>query len=274
MFTEESPLEKKTEISPLDGKKIVITRSVEQAADSLRLLESEGAFVISLPAIAFKPIALDETRLNNLVNGYYDYIVFSSANGVRFFFEQLSGKFIAGIREHTKVIAIGEKTRAYCDRKWLNVVYSPVEYNAKALVQELEGVDWKSSKILIPGSLISRKELFEGFNRLGANVDTVPVYDTVMPPRESVLDKILQIKQTNVDCYTFMSPSGFINFLRLMEIQGNHNFFDGSSIAVIGTTTENTVIDAGYQVHIKAKRATMESLVSSIKEYYLTEQLN
>jgi uroporphyrinogen-III synthase len=274
MFTKESPLANKTEISPLEGKQIVITRSVDQATDSLKLLEAEGASVISLPAIAFKPIALDETRLHNLVNDYYDYVVFSSANGVRFFFEQLSGKFIAEIREHCKVIAIGEKTRAYCDRKWLNVVYSPVEYNAKALVQELESVNWKSAKILIPGSLISRKELFEGFNRLGATVDTVPVYDTVMPPRESVIDKILQIKKSHVDCYTFMSPSGFINFLRLMEIQGNHNFFDGSSIAVIGTTTENTVIDAGYKVNIKAKRATMEALVSAIKEYYRSEQLN
>ncbi len=274
MLTEESQVEKETEISPLLGKQIVITRSVDQAAESLKLLEAEGASVISIPAIAFKPIALDETRLHNLVNKYYDYIVFSSANGVRFFFEQLSGKFIAEIREHCKVIAIGEKTRAYCDRKWLNVVYSPVEYNAKALIQELESVNWKNAKILIPGALISRKELFEGFNRLGANVDTVPVYDTVMPPRESVMDKILQIKKSKVDCYTFMSPSGFINFLRLMEIQGNHSFFEGSSIAVIGTTTENTVIDAGYKVDIKAKRATMESLVSSIKEFYLTEQRN
>jgi uroporphyrinogen-III synthase len=274
MITEESPLEKKAEISPLEGKQIVITRSVDQATESLRLLEAEGASVISIPAIAFKPIALDETRLHNLVHNYYDYVVFSSANGVRFFFEQLGGKFITEIRERVKVIAIGEKTRAYCDRKWLNVVYSPVEYNAKALVQELESVDWKNTKILIPGSTISRKELFEGFNRLGATVDTVPVYDTIMPPRESVMDKILEIKRSNVDCYTFMSPSGFINFLRLMEINGNHNYFDGASIAVIGTATENTVLDAGYQVNIKAKRATMESLVSSIKEYYQTEQRN
>ena len=253
---------------PLSGRNIVITRSVEQAGESLLLFEAEGASVIPISTIAFNQIALDETRLQNIVARYYDYIVFTSANGVTHFFDQLNGKLMTDVREHCKIITIGEKTRALCERRWLNVVYSPKEYNAKALVKELEDVDWKNAKVLIPGSSISRKELFEGLHRLGANVDTVPVYDTVMPPRESVLDRIQQIKNTEIDCYTFMSPSAFTNFLRLMEVNGNLEFFKNSSIAAVGMMTAETIREVGYEVDIIPEKATLESIVLAVKNFF------
>lgn len=253
---------------PLKGRNIVITRSIEQANESLLLFEAEGASVIPIPTIAFNQIALDETRLQNIASRYYDYIAFTSANGVAHFFDQLNGKLMTDVREHCKIITIGEKTRALCERRWLNVVYSPKEYNAKALVKELEHVEWKNTKILIPGSSISRKELFEGLHRLGANVDTVPVYDTVMPPKDSVLDRIKQIKTTAIDCYTFMSPSAFINFLRLMGENGNAAFFENSSIAAVGMMTAETIREAGYTVDIIPEKATMESIVLAVKNFY------
>jgi uroporphyrinogen III methyltransferase/synthase len=121
--------------------------------------------------------------------------------------------------------------------------------------------------ILIPCSSLSRDELYTGLTALGANVKSVPIYNVVKNNIEELYEEINNLKK-KPDVFLFTSPSSFENFLSLASVEHILNYFEGSLIAAIGSTTENAIRDFNLIVNIVPKIFTIEGASEAIIRFF------
>ena len=166
----------------LAGKRIVITRARGQAGDLAAKLEKLGAQVIELPTIEIQP-ASDYAALDAALTriGFYDWLIFTSANGVRFFLQRLTlaGLTIDAVR--ARICAIGPATRTEAENAGFHVELMPAEYVAESLVRAFEGHALEGRRVLLPRAAVARDVVPDELRRRGAEVDVVVAYRTGIP---------------------------------------------------------------------------------------------
>jgi uroporphyrinogen III methyltransferase / synthase len=255
------------EQKPLSGVGVIITRPEKQADDLVRLLEKEGAQAISFPTIKIIP-PVDWSSLDAALNKLdtYNWLVFTSANGVQHFFERLweLNKDIRDLRG-VKICCIGPATAGQIQKMRIRVDLVPDEFIAEGILQSFAGMDLRGGKMLIPRASKARDILPEGLRRLGADVDVVTAYQTVNSgkKKEELADLIGENK---IDVITFTSSSTVTNFL---EIAGKDFPLPPQiRIACIGPITAATARKAGFHVDIQQEEYTMEGLVHSLVDYF------
>lgn len=256
------------ERKPLFGKRILVTRAREQAEPFLRMLEEEGAEVIEFPVIQIVPPGSYED-LDRAIGSVrnYDWLVFTSVNGVTKFFERLtqSGKDVRELYG-LKIAAIGEATAGEIKKKGIRVELLPVEYRAEGLVEEFERVNIKGKRILIPRAMEARDILPVKLREMGAVVDVVTAYET-RKPGKGVSAKIKKMLDNNmIDAVTFTSSSTVRNFLSIFP--GFKQARGKPALACIGPITEKTLRDAGYKAQITPGEYTVEKLAREIAGYF------
>jgi uroporphyrinogen III methyltransferase/synthase len=169
------------ENKPLLGKGVVITRPEEQAADLAALLREAGARVIYFPTIKIvPPDRFDDLDRAIDTIAMYDWIIFTSANGVKFFFKRFHerGKDIRDLKG-SGICTIGPATAASIGNRGLRVDIVPDEYISEGVVQAFEGQNLHGKRVLLPRAEIARDIIPDGLSKLGATVDVVTAYRTV-----------------------------------------------------------------------------------------------
>ena len=251
------------ETKPLFGRGIVITRPEPQAEDLARLLRARGARVIHFPVIQIVPPG-DWAPLDRAIDRLegYRWIIFTSANGVAFFFERLRerGKDIRELKG-VRIATIGPATASAVEALGINVDLVPEEFISEGVVRAFAGHDLQGCRILLPRAAEARDVIPEGLARMGATVDVATAYRTIKADRDpSELRKLLA--NGEVDVITFTSPSTVHNFLKIMgsafELPPNVR------IATIGPVTEAAAKKAGLPTHIRQQRYTITKLVDAI----------
>lgn len=231
--------------------------------------EEYGAEVIEFPTIKIiPPKSFDE--LDNAISNIsrYGWVIFTSANGVKYFLERLGAKH-KDIRElkGIKIAAIGPATADEFKKLGVIVDLIPDEYKAEALVGFFEKKGVKDLKILIPRAKFAREVLPDKLRGMGAEVDVVPAYETVKP--EENVEKIEQLlKDENIDLVTFTSSSTVINFVDSFKMEGIKELLKGVKIASIGPITAKKAEEFSLTSHIIPEKFTIESLANSIVEYF------
>jgi uroporphyrinogen III methyltransferase/synthase len=256
---------KKGEGLPLTGKRILITRAREQAQEFSSLLEDYGAEVIAFPTIEIVPPEdwrpLDKTieKLDT-----YDWVIFTSVNGVRFFAQRLKEK---GITRATlagkQICAIGPRTQRELEKMGLTVHFRPSEYRAEGIAEGLKVQGIQGKKILLPRAREARRVLPEALRVAGALVDEVEVYRTVKP--EQGKTALAAILKRGIDMVVFTSSSTVRNF---MELLSDKTALNGVKIAVIGPITAETAKNYGLEPHIAPQEYTIPALVETIVEHF------
>jgi uroporphyrinogen III methyltransferase / synthase len=247
------------ETLPLFGKRIVVTRDRHQAADLAEPLEALGAEAVLLPTIEIREAA-DYAPLDQAIASLdsYDWLIFTSANGVRYFVDRLdrSARDLRSLK--AKICAIGPATRAAVEALHLKVDKMPEEYVAESLVKAFEGeaLDWR--RILLPRAAVARDLVPVELRRRGATVDVVEAYRTVLP--EDAVARAREILATKPDWITFTSSSTVTNFV---EAAG-HDLLAGVRIASIGPITSDTIRSHGLPVDVEASPHTIPGLVRAI----------
>ena len=251
------------EKTPLFGKGIVITRPERQADDLACLLTAEGAHPIAFPTIKIvPPISWQEldAAIDKLPT--YDWLIFTSANGVQFFFQRLREKQ-KDIRDlkGIKICCIGPATALQIENKGIKVDLIPEQFIAEGILQSFAGMDLKGKKILIPRAAKARDVLPEGLKKLGVEVDVVTTYQTVNSGnKKEEFDSM--IYDNKVDVITFTSSSTVTNFVEIMgrdfKLPANIN------VACIGPVTAETAKKAGFKIDINQSEYTMAGLVQSL----------
>jgi uroporphyrinogen III methyltransferase/synthase len=256
---------------PLFGQRIVVTRDRRQAMDLAEPLEALGAEALLAPVIEIRepadPGPLDETltRLDS-----YDWLIFTSVNGVRFFLERLdrSASDLRSLR--AKICAIGPATRAAVEALHLKVDRMPEEYVAESLVASFAADDLAGKRILLPRAAVARDLVPVELARRGATVDVVEAYRTVVP--ETAARQVHEALEHKPHWITFTSSSTVKNFASAI---GSINetgatggelapVLSGVKIASIGPVTSATARECGLTVDAEADPHTIDGLIAAI----------
>ncbi len=255
------------EQKPLFGKGIVITRPEKQADDLSVLLEREGAHVFHFPTIKIGPPrdwrSLDAS-LNTLDT--YNWIIFTSANGVQYFFDRLfaQGHDIRDLKG-IKICCIGPATAKQVQEKGIKVDLVPEQYISEGILQSFASVNMQGQKVLIPRAARARDILPAGLKKTGAAVDVVTAYETVSSGKKKE-ELLAELGDNHIDVITFTSSSTVTNFLQIMG--GEFSLPPQVRIACIGPVTAATAREAGLPVDIMQDEYTMEGLVQSLIRYF------
>ncbi|AGB41203.1 uroporphyrin-III C-methyltransferase [Halobacteroides halobius DSM 5150] len=251
----------------LFGKSIVVTRPQKQAQDFCQSLATAGAKVIEAPAIEIKP-PVDYQELDNKLEQLksYDWVIFTSVNGVKYVIERLFSlgedvRALAGV----KLCAIGSKTAAKLKSYGLRVDYIPEDYVSESILAGFSEQDLTSKKFLLPRANLARAALKEGLLDLGAEVDNITAYQTVEGSGNNQVIK--RLKEGEIDLITFTSSSTVRNFMN--GLGSNYKkLLRGVDIACIGPITAGTARKYGLTVEIIANEYTIAGLTEAIKKYY------
>jgi uroporphyrinogen III methyltransferase/synthase len=252
---------------PLSGKRIVVTRTRKQASELSERLRALGADVIELPTIRIEP-PTDLREFAELVHDAhaYDWIVFTSPNGVEAFFD-LFFKIYDDAREigSAKLAAIGPATAQRVKDFYLHVDLQPEEFVAESIVHEFqEQGTVENLRILIARAEKARDVLPKQLSHLGAIVDEAFAYRTVAETRDSTGAR-RRLLDEGADLITFTSSSTVENFLALGLPWPRR-----MQVASIGPITSKTARERGLTVAIEARRHDVPGLVEAIQEFYGT----
>ncbi len=250
---------------PLLGKRIVVTRTRKQASVLSNKLRALGAHVIELPTIRIEPPS-NLREFAELVQDahMYDWIVFTSANGVEAFFD-IFFKLYDDAREigAVRIAAIGPATAQHVKDFHLHVDLQPEEFVAEAVSREFKkqgSID--NLRILLVRAEKARDTLPKELADLGAIVDEAFAYRTVPETRDTSGARS-QLAQDGADLITFTSSSTVENFVAL-----GLPWPKGMRIASIGPITSKTVRDQGLTVDVEARRHDIDGLVGAIRQLF------
>ena len=251
---------------PLSGKRIVVTRTRKQAGELSEKLRALGADVFELPTIRIAPPS-DLREFAELVQDAhaYDWIVFTSPNGVSAFFEMFfklydDAREIGGV----KIAAIGPATAQRVKDYHLHVDLQPEEFVAEAVVREfkkLGGIE--NLRILLARAEQARDVLAKQLADLGAIVDEGFAYRTV-PETRDVTGARRRFSEEGADLITFTSSSTVENFLSL-----GLPWPKGIHVASIGPITSKTARDHNLKVDVEAHRHDIDGLVEAIRNFFV-----
>jgi uroporphyrinogen III methyltransferase/synthase len=250
---------------PLLGKRIVVTRTRKQASVLSNELRALGAHVIELPTIRIEPPS-NLREFAELVQDahVYDWIVFTSANGVEAFFD-IFFKLYDDAREigGARIAAIGPATAQRVKDFHLHVDLQPEEFVAEAVVREFKKQgSIENLRLLLVRAEKARDTLPKELSGLGAIVDAALAYRTVPETRDTSGAR-RQLAQHGADLITFTSSSTVENFLSL-----GLPWPKGMRIASIGPITSKTARDHDLKVDVEARRHDIIGLVQAIREFF------
>jgi uroporphyrinogen III methyltransferase/synthase len=243
---------------PLHGRRVVVTRARAQASGLAATLRGLGAEVVELPAIRIEPrIDSEEVRKVAGALGIYELVYLTSPNGVRLLFEAMEAagvdaRALAGVT----VAAIGPGTaRALAERGVLADVV-PERFVAEGLIEALEDMEVSGARVLVARAAEARDVLPDALRERGAEVNVVPLYETV---REQPGEKEIEAAQS-ADYVTFTSSSTVTN---LTEALGDR-FPKNARVVSIGPITSETARAAGLEVDVEAERHDIDGLLSAL----------
>ena len=252
---------------PLSGRRVMVTRSASQAGVLTDLLAQEGAESIEVPCIEVRFLDDNGTLRDTVARlDSYQWVVFTSANGVEAFWRALEGQNRdARAFGSASIAAIGPATAQSLAGRGIRADLVPSEYVSEALLEELGGSIRPGDRVLIPRAQGARAVLTDGLRRRGATVDEVVAYHTTLPKESGSRAREL-LEGDRIDVITFASSSTVRNLIALL--QGNVGLLNRPAIASIGPATSATARELGLRVDIQAQEYTLPGLVSAIRDHF------
>lgn len=254
--------------SPLFGRPVLITRAREQAETLASALQARGAVPIALPTIRFAP-PNDWSPVDRAANALhrYDWIIFTSANGVRFFFER-AATILPQRPLSARFGAIGPATARAIEERGFSVAVVPSTYIAESVVEELRRFDLEGKRILLPRAAEAREVLAVGLREAGAVVDEVAVYQTRGDgDSEKARALFTSGAGQRPEVITLTSSS---TARHLAELLGDEitALLRDVVIASIGPITSRTARELGFHVDVEADDHSVPGLVQAIEAHF------
>ena len=254
------------ETRPLFGRRIVVTRTREQASELSRRLTELSAEVLEIPTIKLAPPDNPANLADALLElNSYDWIVFTSPNGVTMFFESFFKAFedlrdIGGVR----IAAVGPATAARLKEMHLKVDLMPEEYVTAKIAKAFSNYESiENLKILLMRAEVANPELPKELESMGAIVDDVACYKTV-PETEDVSGAGNKLKESGADWITFASSSTVENFHARFDLPALLKKFPQIKLASIGPETTRAIAALGLKAAVEARPHTIEGLVKGL----------
>ncbi len=253
----------------LFGRRVLVTRSREQAGSLQFLLEAEAAAVSVMPLLDIRPPEdWAELDLSLAELDRFNWLVFTSPNSVDFFFQRLRQLNLdTRALGNSLVAAVGLSTAEHLRDQGIEPDLIPTQQSQDGLVEAFASVPVENSEILIPGSSIGRALLATELERRGARAHRVVAYQN-RPPDPGKVELPAALVEGNFDLIVFVSPSSVHNYCRVLGTKRSYATLAKSKIASIGPTTTKAILDLGLEAHIQPEESSIPALVRSICNYF------
>ena len=254
---------------PLCGKKIVVTRAAEQAGEFSAKLTARGATTLECPTIRL--VGPESWQLLDLaireLSGY-DWVVLTSGNAVRYFFQRLDTlgldtRALAGCR----VCAVGPKTADEIRSFGIKPDLVPTDYKAEGVVEEFSRLDMQGSRVLFPRADKARDVIQRELKRMGAHVDSPVAYRNLFPERLPP-ETLFALEKRSVDGITFTSSSTVQNLAAMLGEELMLDMLKGVAVASIGPITSKSCRDLGLKVDIEPESYTLDALADALESHF------
>jgi uroporphyrinogen-III synthase len=257
----------------LAGFRIVVGRARHQASALSSGLREFGAEVIEIPFIeirkprSYQPL---DTALKNLHD--YDWLILTSVNGADAFWDRLHKLRLSKKHlKHLKVAAIGPATKKAIEKRGIKVNVVPEEYVAESVVESLRN-QVAGKRVLLARARVARDVIPRELRKLGAKVDVVEAYETVVPQSSRTRLRTILKSPKRPHMITFTSSSTVRNFVSLLGKNVRRGRprprkaspLDGVRLASIGLITSSTLRELGLPVDVEAKEYTIPGLIKAI----------
>lgn len=256
----------------LFGKRIIVTRTRSQASELVAELEEQGASCYECATINIEPVEdyhiLDEAleRIDE-----YHWVLFTSLNGVTYFFKRLYEKGLdARDLKGPDIGVVGKSTADLLLKYGVNADLIPPVFTGEGLAESLLDQGVEGRNVLIPRAVEGREVLPETLRGAGAQVTIAPIYRNV-PPQGRRDELRAELEGGSVDMVTFTSSSTVRNFLTMVDAADQEELerlLAGVRIAAIGPITAKTVTDSGLIVDVQPSHYTIEAMVEKIVDFY------
>ena len=236
---------------PLHGEAVAVTRARAQASGLAARLRELGAEVVETPAIRIEPRSVSFPRLDT-----YALVCLTSPNAVRVLLGALDQLGLdARVFAGATVAAIGPGTAAELRRHGIRPDVMPERSVAEALVEALKPVGVKGKRVLVARASEARDVLPEALRERGAEVDVIPLYDTVAEPLAHE-----QLEALARATYVTFTSSSTVRFL----LESGGRVPDSARVVSIGPITSATAREHGLTVHVEAERHDVDGLVEAL----------
>ncbi len=254
---------------PLFGRRVLVTRTRTQASSLSQLLLERGAMPVELPTIEIRrPDTTDGLDMPLKRLEEFDWVVFTSVNAIDIVFERLDALGMdARSFSGCGVAVIGPATAEKLKRRGIVPDLVPESFVSESLVEAFKAQNMHNAKVLLPRADIARDALSEGLKALGAGVEEVTAYHTVIPA--DTAKKAQDIVSKGIDVATFTSSSTVRNLSRAMN--GELEVLSQATIACIGPITADAAREVGLAPDIVSSEHTIQGLVNALEAYYMHE---
>jgi len=254
---------------PLFGKGIMVTRAANQAGEFSRLLAAKGASVFECPTIkltapeSWTELDAEIERLPSC-----DWLIFTSANAVSFFFERLSAKGLdSRALGGCSICAVGPKSAAALAVFGIKADMVPSDYKAEGVVAEFAGREMNGKRVLFPRADKARELIPQSLTEMGAIVAAPIAY------RNTVADSLsnhvlLALEEQRIHCVTFTSSSTAENLAAMLGENRMLRLLQGVAVAAIGPITARTCRELGLKVDIEPETYTLENMTAEIVSFF------
>jgi uroporphyrinogen III methyltransferase/synthase len=250
----------------LAGKRVVVTRARNQAADLGRLLEKAGAEVVYLPTIeirnprSWEPL---DAALKRLEGGQYEWVLLASSNAAVRVIARARA-LPAGVPGAVKarVGAVGAKTRAALEDAGIEVDLVPESFTGEDMARSIGS---GGGRVLLPRVAGGPKEIVQELESLGWSVDEVPTYENAVPYAKGA--NYDRVKAGDFDIVTFLSPSSATNFVKLLGPPEKLGLGQGGDkvVACIGSKTGTRLRELGFKTDLVPDEHTADALVEALR---------
>jgi uroporphyrinogen III methyltransferase/synthase len=252
---------------PLFGKSIVMTRDADGNADFAEKIIERGGNPVAFETIQIKSLTDSNDFLQVLAKiGQYDWVVFTSVNGVSMFFGAIQNLVKdARVFGSAKIAAIGSRTAERLECFGIKADFVPDVFTGKELGKQLVGfANLQDKKVLLLRSELASSELVKILDEGGAQVDNVATY-TAVPAKSDSARLADEIRDGSIDWLTFASPSSVNGFFEQIDA----GMVNSSSvrIASVGPVTSKRLRELGIKVDLTAKEHTLNGLLDAVEEY-------
>jgi uroporphyrinogen-III synthase len=255
----------------ISNKTILITRTREQSKNLITMLQQYEYEVLNVPTIKMTDPE-DPEHLRNVLDNIsaYVWIIFTSANAVRYFFK-FKNKDDNDLQQ-IDVACVGKKTGEVLSEYGIEPDLIPSIFSNQGLLEAIKNYNIRGKHIMLPVSNAANEELQLGLEALGAHVKKIEVYKN-QPFRDEKLDSVIKMIEDNaLDCLSFYSPSAFNAFADLIGDKYISTIRDKNiPIAVIGLSTAQAVRDKNLHPEIMPDVSDDEHFVQAIKMYFGAE---
>ncbi len=261
---------------PLFGRRIIVTRTRSQASELIAGLEEYGADCFECSTINIQPMDSYETldiELERIKE--YHWIIFSSLNGVNYFFKRLFEKGMdSRDLKGPDIAVVGKATADLLHSYGIHADLIPSVFTSEGLAESMLDQGVEGRNVLIPRAMKGREILPETLRGAGAQVTLAPVYKNI-PPQGRKDELRDELETGKVDMVTFTSSSTVRNFLRMVDAKDEGELkllLEGVKIAAIGPITAKTVTDNGLTVDVQPEKHTIPAMMDAIVGYYQTNK--